>query len=213
MKTRYLFTIFVLLALTACGQRSGEMKKYVINQKARQLNDSACALTMNFIDSLRYVKAISLLNQATAIDSNYFNAYWNKFVFQNEIKQYGNSIETGKQLIKLKPNSPDTYGLLGTTYYLIGDSTSAKKYYNEALVLYDKVLDTMDVKNKSYGVETMLKGNTLIMLDRYEEGNKILKRLYDREKDEILKSSIKMSMNKTRREIIENIIQKASENN
>ena len=63
MKTRYFFTVFVLLALTACGQRSGEMKKYAINQKARQLNDSAYALTMNFIDSLRYVKAISSLTR------------------------------------------------------------------------------------------------------------------------------------------------------
>ena len=69
--------LFLLIGLYACGQT--EKKKYSVNPKAKQLNDSAVQAAMN---NENYSGAIVLLNEAIKLDSNYYRAYSNKLTFQ-----------------------------------------------------------------------------------------------------------------------------------
>ncbi len=199
MKSIFFGTIFILLAFTSCAQKNN----HAVNPKARELNDSAIAL-MRYPDSLSHVKAISLFDQAIAIDSNYILAYYNKFECQKEIRQYSNAIQTGKQIIELRPNIPGNYESLGNICYMDGDSTSGDEYYGDALVLHNKILDTMSVSNKNYNMELLMKGEILMMLERYEQGNQILKQLSEQQINANIEGCIDLLMNKTRKEILYN---------
>ena len=195
-----------ITALSACGQRAEKTSKHKVDSKAHQLNDSAISLTMKSQDSLTYVKAISLLNQATAIDSDYYFAYWNKLAFQSQLEQYDKALLTTKQLLRLKPNAPDYYLSIGMLYEKTGDTTSANKYFHTGLSLYNNLLDTMSTKNKSYNILLMNKSLNLILVGQEKKGNEILKQLYDRQIDETFKEFYSSFMNKSRKEIIDNYI-------
>src|SRR5204863_9405110 len=147
MITRKLSMCFLLLTLVACVEKNSTTKKYIVNPKAKQLNDSAIAMTRYMKDE-DSKKAILLLDQAIKIDSNYFTAYWNKLAIQSDIKQYDKAIETGKQILKLN-KSPYYYLLIATFYYRLGDTTSANNYFKKTSALCDTVLDTMSTKNKT----------------------------------------------------------------
>ncbi|MFI5163964.1 MAG: tetratricopeptide repeat protein [Bacteroidia bacterium] len=198
-----LFIIFFFSALVACGQQSSQTKKHKVDSSARQLNDSAVALTQTFFDSLNYVKAIALLDKATAIDSDYYIAYWNKIAFQSQIKQYDKALVTSKEMIRLKPKTPDFYQRTGILYEIVGDHISADKYFHNALALYDNILDTMKTSNKNYDMLLMSKGVNLIMLGQQQKGNDILKRLYDTQADTLYKEMTASFMNKSKTELLD----------
>jgi Tfp pilus assembly protein PilF len=69
MKILSIFFLFTTLA--ACSQNQGA-KKYIPNQKAKLLADSAAMILMH---SGTEEEAIALLDQAIQIDSNYYLAY------------------------------------------------------------------------------------------------------------------------------------------
>ena len=144
-----LLILLLFFGLAACGQ---QVKKYIPNKKARELNDSASRLIRNNpLDSI-YEKAIALLNKATEIDSNYYNAYSSKLSLQWMLKKYDNALETAKHLKNLRLNSPDSYVTVGLLYEKLGDTISSYKYFSIAIAKYDNILDTMSIKNKMYNV-------------------------------------------------------------
>jgi tetratricopeptide (TPR) repeat protein len=201
MTTLKLSIFFLFLTLFACRHQNRDSKKHIVDAKAKQLNDSAVALvrSMNEEDSR---KAISLLDEAIKIDSNYFTAYWNKLCLQSQLKQYDKAIETGKQILKLK-KAPYYYFIIATFYYRMGDTTLANDYFKKTLTVCDKVLDTMSKKNKAtYEVVIMNKSVSLIFLGQQEEGNKVLKQFYDSLTDSTYKMYTAAFMNKTKEEIL-----------
>ena len=74
--------LFLLFGLHSFGQ-TGVSIDVLTNSKAKQLNIQAIKI---FKDSGNLNLAISLLDSATNIDSNYYQAYLNKFNFQNSYK-------------------------------------------------------------------------------------------------------------------------------
>ncbi|MBI1343281.1 MAG: hypothetical protein GC171_10135 [Terrimonas sp.] len=196
------FSIFIiLLTPVACGQKSNETKKHIVNDKAKQLNDSAMNL-IRYMNDDSSQKAILLLDEAINIDSNYFIAYWNKLSLQGQLKQYDKAITTGKEILKLN-KSPYYYFLIATFYYRLGDTTSADNYFKKTLTLCDTVLDTMSKKNiTTYEVVVMSKGVSLIFLGHQEEGNKVLKQFYDNQTDTTYKVWTGAFMNKTKEDIL-----------
>jgi tetratricopeptide (TPR) repeat protein len=204
------FTLILLLSgLFSIGQTTS---KHRINALAKKLNDSAIELTFTMNDS-DYQKAILLLDQATAVDSNYFLAYWNKLVFQLQLKQYDKAIVTSKNLIRIRTTAPDLHLTFGVLYERVRDSLSAEKEFQEALSLYDKFLDTMSLKNKDYDMLSVNKAVDLIMLGEQMKGNEFLKQLYDRQADDSLKGLILSFMNKNKKDLIETIEHRQSATN
>jgi tetratricopeptide (TPR) repeat protein len=201
MMTLKFTLILLLVGLFSCGQTGSN---HTINPYAKKLNDSAVRMTFQMNDS-SYQKAILLLDQATAIDSNYFVAYYNKLIFQSQLKQYDKALVTSNNLIRIRPMAPDLHLTCGELYEKISDTVSAKYNFQTALSLYDSILDTMSVGNRHYDMLFMNKAIDLIMLGEQIQGHELLKQLYDRQTDEDFKDVILSFMNKNRKELLEQI--------
>jgi tetratricopeptide (TPR) repeat protein len=148
--------------------------------------------------------AIELLNKAINIDSGYFKAYYNKRMFELQLREYNDAISTGKEMIKRWPNNADNYGIVGTTYEMMNDTILGQQYLKQALIRYDKVLDTINAKNKSYRYFAMTKGIILIMLNQNQRGNQVLKELYSKETDTLYKQEYLKYIGKNREQILTN---------
>ena len=190
--------LFLLFTLYACGQNSSS-KRHIPNPKAKQLVDSATILGYQ---QLQYDKAISFLNQAIGIDSNYIAPYATKLTIQWMLKEYDSVLRTANTLIKIEPENPDLYVQIGLLYDLKGDTISSKKYYKEAIPRYNNILDTMSTKNSSYDIFLMNKGIDLVFIGKQKEGNEILKVLYNKESNKYLKDHYGSLINKSKNDIL-----------
>lgn len=167
-----------------------------IDPEARKLNDSAVGsrFSLAYHDYNQALEhSIDLLNQAIRIDSNYLTAYWNKFMFQNDLKRYKDAAVTGQQLIKLKPLNASIKYMVGETYDRMGDTITSAEYYRSSLSMLDNMLDTMKASdNKIYKSAIVNKAIVLILLNQPEKGHNILKELYAKETNESYKRMLQM---------------------
>jgi len=118
-----ILSAFILTTVLACSQKQ-QTKKHIPDPKAKQLYDSAIIIAMQ---KQNFEGAISLLDQATRIDSNYFAAYNNKLSFQFSLERFNDALATAKNLIRISPKSPNSYFLTGVLLDKTGDSINAKK--------------------------------------------------------------------------------------
>lgn len=195
-----IFLTLVLPIVFLARSQGQQTKKHIPNLRARQLHDSAMTLAMKFGNK---EQIIALLDQATETDSNFYLAYWNKLVFQMELNQFGKALNTAKNLIRIQPETPDSYVTMGILYEKNGDSLSAQKHFNEALSRYDKILDTISTSNTKYETFLMNKAVNLIFIGQEEKGNKILQELYDKQKDDLHKEIYRQFLGKSKKEILE----------
>ena len=200
-KAKHLVFIF-LVGLCACKQAG--RKKHSINPEAKKLADSAVYIGIHQQD---YATAIYLLNQAVEIDSNYTGAYLSKFAFQGLMKpnDQDKMLETLQKIIHLLPEAPDYYLYAGLIYIKKGDTILSKQYLQDAIVHYDKFLDTMKKSNIAHGILLMSKGFSLILIGDEEKGHAILKEAYDQETDTSLKKKFYAAVKKSRKEILDTL--------
>lgn len=200
MMTLKIITTFLLIALYSCGQKP---VKHKVDPAAVELNNKAMTLVA-FIDNVdSSKKAISLLDKATIIDSNYFLGYYNKLMFLNQLKEFDKAILTVNKLIQLRPTAHDLYMTGGMLYERIGDTISSKAYFEESLTICNNVLDTMSNKNRDYEMLVSNKAVDLIMLGDQIKANELLKTLYDSQTDDEIKKLTLSLMNKNKKELIE----------
>ncbi len=202
---RLLILIF-LTGVFACNRASNTRK--IINQEAKKLNDSAARVVIKLRD---YKKAVFLLDQATVIDSSYVNAYQNKLVYLSTIRPYDTTkiFKTLKTLVRLRPEDPWYLMQLGISHiFFNNDSITAKKYFNEAAISFDKVLDTMHKTNSSYEFLAMNKAFNLIYIGKEKDGKEILQQIYNQESDTTMKQEMWGFINKSRRQILEDLKQR-----
>jgi tetratricopeptide (TPR) repeat protein len=194
--------VFVMYCLSC--KPSHSQKK--INPEARKLNDSAVGsrFSVKYNNPNQALEhSINLLNQAIKLDSNYFTAYWNKFVFKGDLKQYNKAILTGKQMMGLRPQNASIKFIVGETYEKMGDTITSAEYYRSSLSMLNNILDTIKVSdNKNYKSTMVNKAIVLILLNQPEKGYSILKDLYNKENSENYKSTLQTFMNFTRRDFI-----------
>jgi tetratricopeptide (TPR) repeat protein len=200
MKTVKFLTAFILTGLCSCGQTTS---KHKVDPAAVQLNNQAMELVafINNQDSSR--KAISLLDKATTIDSNYFLGFYNKLMFHNQLKELDKAVLTVNKLIQLRPTAHDLYLTGGVLYERLGDTISSKTYFQKSLTICNSVLDTMSTKNRDYEMLVGNKAINLIMLGDQAKASEILKKLYDSQTDEELKKWTASLMNKNKKELLE----------
>ena len=200
MTTLKFITTFLLITLYSCGQKPA---KHKADPAAVELNNKAMTLVA-FIDnpdSSR--KAISLLDKATTIDSNYFLGHYNKLMFFSELKQFDKAVLTINKLVQLQPSAHDLYLTGGILYERIGDTVSAKAYFTKSLAICSSVLDTMNFKNSDYEMLVSNKATNLIMLGNQEKANELLKKLYDSLTDKEHKKMTLSMMNKSKKQLLE----------
>jgi tetratricopeptide (TPR) repeat protein len=200
MKTLNFLTAFILIGLCSCGQST---TKHKVDPAAVQLNNQAMKLVA-FIDNKDSSrKAISLLDKATAIDSNYFLGFYNKLMFYNQLKELDKAVLTVNKLIQLRPTAHDLYLTGGVLYERLGDTVSSNTYFQKSLAICNNVLDTMSAKNRDYEMLVGNKAINLIMLCDDAGANELLKKLYDSQTDEELKKWTASLMNKNKKELLE----------
>ncbi|WP_073402499.1 tetratricopeptide repeat protein [Mucilaginibacter sp. OK098] len=195
---KILSALIIIICFCSCAK-----PKRKINPLSIKLNDSAMQLVMHFgTDDKSVVNGINLLDKAIRIDSNYVTAYWNKFSFQNQLKQYNEALETVKHLLKLRPNDALIIALTGLAYEKTGDTISAAKCYKNALSNYDKILDTMNLKNKSYCGLATGKAMILKLLNKNEQSDAYLKGLLQTETDPVNKQLYEESLRDSRNDVL-----------
>ncbi len=201
MKLFFLIFSTIFLSLFIYGLKS-EKAQDSLNSIAKNLNDSAFSIAIRSQD---YTKAIDLLNQALKIDSNYFRALDNKLSCEFGLKKYDEALGTLKKIMKLKPEIPEYSVTTGLIYFLKGDTISSEKYFNEAAIKYNRILDTMSTYNNYYDNVLMNKAINLIFNDQQQLANNILKSLYGKAKNDIEKEMYAEYINKSKQEIINSI--------
>ncbi len=188
--------------LCACGENNAQINKYKINPQAKKLNDSAIFMSRSF-DSLDIEKAISLLNKATKMDSNYYLGYWNKMSLYSTTKQYEPALISAQRMQKIKPEAPEPFVIAGILKERMGDTVFARQEFQKALQRYNAILDTMKIENKNYDITLISKAVILIFAEHEKKGNALLHELYNKQTDEQLKKLLKPFMDKSRREILD----------
>jgi tetratricopeptide (TPR) repeat protein len=200
MKTLRFLTVFLLIGIWSCGQSAG---KHKVDPAAVQLNNQAMLLVAFIYNPDSSRKAISLLDKATAIDSNYFLGHYNKLMFFNQLKQFGKAVFTVNKLIQLQPTAHDLYLTGGVLYEQLGDTISSKSYFEKSLSICNSVLDTMNTKNRDYEMLVGNKAINLIMLGDQAKANELLKKLYESQTSEEEKKWTASLMNKNKKQILE----------
>jgi tetratricopeptide (TPR) repeat protein len=205
MTTLKFITAFLLIAFYSCGQNSAKHKP---DPAAVLLNNQAMTLVRYIDNADSSKKAISLLDQATEIDSNYFLGYSNKLMFFFQLKQFDKLIQTNNKLIQLRPSAHDLYLTGGMFYEQIGDTVSANRYFTKSLTICNAVLDTMNNKNRDFVMLTTNQAINLIMLNDSAKANNILKVLYDNQSDDpqfenVEKKYIQSLMNKNKKDLVD----------
>jgi len=195
---KYTWSIFAICFLSLQAAHSQK----VINPKAKRYYDLAIDSAYSNGDQ-GLQTAIGFLNQAIKIDYNYFNAYYNKFMFQNQLRQYDKAILTGKQMVRLRPKNVDVLISVGDVYERRGDTVTSLQYFNRGLSIYNAILDTMKVINKSYKTTQVGKAIALILLHQPDKAKAILTELYYKEPDANYKQLYRHFMVVKRSELIE----------
>ena len=196
---RILTVLLLSFSFVACGQQP---KKYVIKPEAKVLADSAYkfvvpkpGVTVNF------QSAVNLLKQATEIDSNYILGFRNLLSYQQILKDYRGALLTAKRMSELRSQNPEFSSTLGLMYEFNKDTISSKHYFQKSLNIYSKLLDTLSDQNTILQVKSAIALN-LLFLNRYQEGQEIIKELIQKNKDSIESEGLKLYLNKTGRELI-----------
>ncbi len=204
---KQIFYILTIMVFISCGHPDKKVEKFQIDKKAKELNNQGVELAMTFNnDSI--LEAIRLFDQATNIQPDYYLAYWNKFVYQNQLGLTSNAFETLKILEKLKPRNPDLKVTAGIFIELSGDSVKAREKFIQADQIYTTMLDTLSTEADPFQTIMTNKAVNLKLLGRENEGNKILKDISSKISDENFKELIDNFTKMTRKELIENIKQR-----
>lgn len=196
------FKIILIILATGIYSCKESKVKYKPNPIAVELSNKIIPLSsyIDNPDSCR--KALKFLDDATAIDNNCFSCHSNKLMFLNSLKEYDNAIATIENLTRLKPNAHDLYLTGGMFCERNNDTIASKVYFQKSLSICDVVLDTISLKNRDYEMIITNKAINLIMLEKKDEANILLKKLYDSQKDGELKEMTLSMMNKSKSEII-----------
>lgn len=197
--------LIFLICINSCFHCEAQ-SPHVPNPKAKLINDKAINTYTGYStnhDSI--VSVIRQLDKALKIDSNYYNAWTNKLGFQCQIGQYENALETAKRMEHIFPNETDIIFFGGILQYKVGYTSDAEATFNKLLKIYDSVHDK---NNNSDHLKTTLlnKGLALIIVNRDNEGRKILAKLRDDESDPAVKQYINAYVTKSREEIIDDMI-------
>lgn len=187
--------IALLPTLCACGQQN-KKKPDLPNPSAHKLYDSA----INYMMLANNETALKFLNSAVAIDSNYYQAFTLKFTLESLENKYAEALGTTKKIISLNPVTPYYFLPAGMLSEKVGDSSSAKVYYQRGINLVDQIVDTIKINSDLYFDLQSTKGLFLVFLND-PQGQHLLNSLYKNELYKERKAGLSDYVNKSKEEI------------
>lgn len=192
--------IFLSLSIFSCRQSEPRPK---IDPHAIELNNKIVPLVRYISNPDSCRKALSFLDSATNIDDDYYLGYFNKLMFLNKLKEYDKAILTTQNLIRLRPTAHDLYIIKGVFHEKSNDTVSSKSCFLKSLQICNSVLDTMKLTNSDYEMLVTNKAVNLIMLNRNNEANIVLKKLSEMQSDGEMKSITLSMLNISKTKLLE----------
>jgi tetratricopeptide (TPR) repeat protein len=200
---KQIICILTILIFFSCGRIENKRSDNKVDIKAKELNDKGVELAMSFQnDSIK--RAIELFNQAIDLQPDFYLAYWNKFVFQNQLGQKSEAFETLKKLETLKPNNPELLVTTGIFIELRGDSSTARQKFLKADQIYTSIIDTLSQKTVTYQMTLTSKAVNMKFLGQEDEANKIFENVISQNSNSNLKEMSEKLKTMTRKELMEN---------
>jgi tetratricopeptide (TPR) repeat protein len=116
MKMKITILILVVLIFTVQAQQRND-QKFSLAQSYEQIGDYNSS-----------VKLYEELYQSDPSNSQYIDALYRIYT---QLKNYAALVNILDERIKQKPDDIETYGMLGSTYYLMGNEEKASEVWNE----------------------------------------------------------------------------------
>ncbi len=200
---KYLFIAAIFLAIQTSQAQS---VFHAPKAEAIRLNDSAINKNIRSgsnPDSLPAI--IALLERSIKADSFYYSAWTNLLGFQCQAGHYTTALNTAKSIARIFPEKADMLFFYGALQYKTGHKKDAATTFNKLLKLYNST-DTRKVNRNDMQTAAINKGIVLILLDKKEEGKKLLQKLADQENDKAVKHYIATYASMTKEQILNEMI-------
>jgi len=154
MKMKITITILILLVFSVQAQQRDE-QKFSLAQSYEQIGDYNSA-----------VKLYEELYESDPANSQYLNALYRIYM---QLKNYAALVNVLDERLKQKPNDIEAYGMLGSTYYLMGNEEKAIEVWNKPFqsgkinAMFYRVIGNYAVERRAFE----------IAIDLYEQGKKV----------------------------------------
>lgn len=112
-----------------------------LNNKAIEILSGVSGEPITSQDSLHLESALTLLNKAIKIDTQYYLAYANKATILSKLKRYNEAIETLERIVKIRPDYAEGIANQGFLFEKIGDNNKATEKYKGAIAAYIRRLN------------------------------------------------------------------------
>lgn len=120
-----------------------------LNNKAIEILSGVSGEPITSQDSLHLESALTFLNKAIKLDSQYYLAYANKANILSKLKRYNEAIEILERIIKIRPDYAEGIANQGFLYEKMGDINKADEKYKSAIGAYIRRLnDPYKIMNK-----------------------------------------------------------------
>jgi len=178
-----LLTFSVILLVSCNPKPAAETAE--INPSAVSLNDSAMQLARSY-DSLQIETALTLWEQAIALQPDYDVALMNKLVFLNHQGRVTEAMATLEKLETLQPENSELKVWSGIFTELHQDSLAGSEKFVLADKLYKKQLNTLSASTRAYQLLLINYAVNLKFLGMEEDANKLLEEVKNRKGNEEL---------------------------
>lgn len=163
-------TLVFSVIIFSCSNNGGP------SPRAKHLNEKALGILMENPDlSKKQINnCISLLDEATALNSDFTSAHWNKMTFFFMKMDYKRLLETNGLLQDLSKDKPYLIIQEGLIYELSGDTITSKLKYDKGIAIYESILNNDSIIDENFNYEYAY---SLMISDQPEKAEKELKRL------------------------------------
>ncbi len=200
------YVVLFLICVSGFAPGNAQTKKHVTNPKAKQLNDQALKLYTTAGDKPDSLARINrMFDEAIKIDSYYYEGWSNKLSFQCHFDHFAEGLKTVKKMMRLFPKADEVDMFYGVLEYKTGHKAEAAAVFNKLLKKYNSLLENNKDNKNTKGL-LFNKGVMLVLADKDAQGKALLRKIYEEEKDPMVKSNIAFYANSTKEQIIDDKI-------
>jgi tetratricopeptide (TPR) repeat protein len=151
--------------------------KVEFNPKAIAYNDKATNMIVSgFYDPDSLEKSLAYFDSAVAIDPAYYHAYLNKANAYIQLDELSQAIASMDQALAIKPDFAEVVMGQAGLYDALGDTTTGRQHYEEALELYRQrwqsthhyFSDTLHILLLKTLLDTTYRDKALLIADKLE---------------------------------------------
>ena len=193
--------ILTLVCMIAFAQ-SWAQPDHIPMPYAKRLNDRAVTTYTKFNTNADSVMAaIALLGKAVAADSLYYNAWTNKLGYECQLKHFDEAIKTAQNITRIFPDMHDLLFFMGILQFKTHHDKQAVATFEQLVAIYNRPAKKMN--NQDLKTDVINKAIALKLIGKTEEGNSILVKLANDERDPAIKKYIASYINYSKEQIIE----------